>query len=176
MDTFAAGWYVVYTRSRHEKKVHDELALQQRTVYLPLVQTTSVWSDRLKIIEKPLFPSYVFVWLTGKQDSFKTLQIKGTVDFVRIGGQLSVVRESEIEQIKMLIRHCSNIELVQSDIKIGEKRLITAGPLVGFECETLSYKGKDKIIVRIESLKQNIIAELKYTHLLQNDLEVRIRD
>jgi len=110
------------------------------------------------MIEKPLFSLYVFVYLNDAASYHRVLPVDGFVMFIRCEGKLAMVKDSEIEIIKQLITHCQEVELVQSDIKIGEKRKITYGPLSGYECETISYKGKDKIIVRIESLRQNIMA------------------
>ena len=55
------GWYVLYVKSRHERKVDDLLKENQLESFLPLVKTVRKWSDRNKIIQMPLFPSYVFV-------------------------------------------------------------------------------------------------------------------
>ncbi|MCL1937482.1 MAG: hypothetical protein FWF52_03685 [Candidatus Azobacteroides sp.] len=57
----AEGWHVVYTKVRHEKKVHEELINQKYHSYLPAIRYTAKWSDRQKITEKLLFPSYVIV-------------------------------------------------------------------------------------------------------------------
>jgi transcription antitermination factor NusG len=156
-----SGWYVVYTNARHEKKVYEALKFQRYTAYLPLIKQVSMWSDRQKTVEKPLFPSYVFVYLKNQSNYYQVLQIKGTLTFVRFENRLALLKDTEIEKIKILIENSSNIELSPPDFKIGEKRKIRSGPLSGFDCELVSYYGKKKIIVRIESLKQDILAELK---------------
>jgi transcription antitermination factor NusG len=80
--------------------------------------------------------------------------------FISFSGKLAKVKESEIETMKRLSAYCQEIELVQSDIKIGEKRKVSYGPLSGYECEVVSYKGKDRILARIESLRQDIMADV----------------
>jgi len=163
----SVGWHVVYTKPRHEKKVFEELIYHKYNCYLPLIKQTSIWSDRQKIIDKPLFSSYVFVFLNNMVEYYQTLQINGAVSFIRFCNKPAIVKESEIEIIKKMIDSCSQIELAKQEIKIGEKRLIQSGPLAGFECEVVSVNGKNKILVRINSLKQNITAELKGTYLLK---------
>jgi transcription antitermination factor NusG len=54
-------WYVLQTRSRFEKKCFDLLLLQGITVFLPTRKLKKQWSDRIKEIESPLFPGYIFV-------------------------------------------------------------------------------------------------------------------
>jgi transcription antitermination factor NusG len=82
------------------------------------------------------------------------------VKFISFGGKMAIVKDSEIETIRQLITNCKEVELVQSDIKIGERRKVSFGPLSGYGGEVVSYKGKDRIIVRIESLRQDIMAEV----------------
>jgi transcription antitermination factor NusG len=158
MKSISKGWYVIYTKPRHEKKVYEDLRLRDCTAYLPLVNHLSHWSDRRKMIQKPLFTSYVFVYLDDIASYYRVLQVDGFVMFIGFSGKLAMVKESEIETIKQLIANCREIELVQSDIRIGEKRKVRFGPLAGYEGEVISYKGKDRIIVRIESLRQDIMA------------------
>jgi hypothetical protein len=98
------------------------------------------------------------------------LPIDGFVLFISFGGKLAMVKDSEIEAIKQLIAHCREVELLQPDVKIGEKRKIMFGPLSGYNCEAMSYKGKDKIIVRIESLRIDIMAEIAKEYLMEGDI------
>ncbi|GHU80304.1 transcriptional antiterminator [Bacteroidia bacterium] len=170
MESIQKGWYVIYTKPRHEKKVFEDLRLRNCTAYLPLINHLSQWSDRRKLIEKPLFPSYVFVYLDDVASYYRVLPVDGFVLFITFGGKLAVVKDAEIEAIKQLIAYCREIELVQADIKIGEKRKIMFGPLSGYNCEAVYYKGKDRIIVRIESLRQNIMAELVRESLVGEDV------
>jgi transcription antitermination factor NusG len=160
MESIKKGWYVVYTKPRHEKKVFEGLRLRDCEAYLPLVNHLSRWNDRRKIVEKPLFTSYVFVYLNNVANYYRVLPVDGFIKFIGFGEKLAMVKDSEIETIKQLIANCREIELVQSDIKIGEKRKLMFGPLSGYDCEVVSYKGKDKIMARIASLRQDIMAEV----------------
>ena len=60
-------WFAIYTRPRWEKKVN--LLLQEKGVesYCPLNKVKRKWSDRVKIIEEPLFKSYVFVKVSDEE-------------------------------------------------------------------------------------------------------------
>ena len=55
------NWYAIQTRSRHEKKVADEIQHKGIRSFLPLVTRLHRWSDRQKEVQLPLFPGYVFV-------------------------------------------------------------------------------------------------------------------
>jgi hypothetical protein len=56
------GWYVIYTQSKHEKVVFEELILQKYNAYLPVVEETSVWSDRKKRL-KNLFSHRMYLYI-----------------------------------------------------------------------------------------------------------------
>ena len=47
------NWYAIYTNSRAEKKVHQNLLLEGYSSFLPLKTTLRQWSDRKKkVIER----------------------------------------------------------------------------------------------------------------------------
>jgi transcription antitermination factor NusG len=160
-----AGWYVLYTMPRHEKKVYEELLSQRYVSYLPLIKYNSTWSDRQKILLKPLFPSYVFVYLDSISDYYKILAVYGVIAFIKFAGRFATVTETEIDKIKQVVSKCTNVEVCSDDVKIGERRKIMSGFFCGHDCEVIHHKGKDKIVVRIASIQQNLIAEVNISCL-----------
>jgi len=68
MNTFNAGWYVIYTRPRHERKVAAELSIENIEFYLPITRVLRTWHDRKKYIDLPLFQSYIFVHLKNQEE------------------------------------------------------------------------------------------------------------
>ena len=54
-------WHVIYTKSKWEKKVEGLLLKSGIESWCPVQKKERQWSDRKKIIEEPLFRSYVFV-------------------------------------------------------------------------------------------------------------------
>ncbi|HRX93358.1 MAG TPA: transcription termination/antitermination NusG family protein, partial [Chitinophagaceae bacterium] len=54
-------WLAVYTKPRWEKKVNKLFKEKGLESYCPLNKVRRKWSDRMKIVEEPLFKSYVFV-------------------------------------------------------------------------------------------------------------------
>lgn len=172
--TFKTGWYVLYVGSCQEKKVHNLLEENQIESFLPVVKTIRQWSDRKKVILKPLFPSYVFVKLNSAKDFSKALSIKGAYAYIRFGKEYARVREEEILKIKLFIEPDDIQDLQTSNevLKVGEIRKINYGPLSGLECEILRINEKHKLLVRIESLQQNITATLPSYYLSELSLAV----
>jgi transcriptional antiterminator RfaH len=164
---FHQGWYVVYTKSRYEKKIVNLIEEKEVSVYLPLISKINQWSDRKKIVETPLFNSYVFVYLKNYKDYLNVLAVSGVVFFIKIGGKLVRVLDEEINKIKIFLRQFSDIEIKNSlEIKIGEKKTIKSGPFQDYQCEILRIDNKNKICVRIDSLGQSLLAEIHPYHLV----------
>ncbi|WP_109299567.1 UpxY family transcription antiterminator [Aquimarina sp. AU474] len=165
-------WYVLYVRSRHEKKVHDLLVENEIEVFVPMIKTIKQWSDRKKKVEEPLFKSYVFVKIKSAKDLHQSLSIDGASAFIRFGHEYAIVKESEIKAIKFIVKDedLSDLELHNKPYKIGEICKIFYGPLRGLECEILKVNNQSKILVRIDSMMQSIVATMP-TCYLQETLE-----
>ena len=159
---FTTGWYALYVKSRWEKKVYESLKEISLESFLPQIKTVRQWSDRKKTILKPLFPSYVFVNINSSLEFHKALSVNGACAYIRFGKEYARVTKKEINQIKLLIgdKNISDIETSLALPKIGEVKKITYGPLNGLECEIIIANNHNKIIARIDSLQQNIMATI----------------
>ncbi|MBD0288812.1 MAG: UpxY family transcription antiterminator [Flavisolibacter sp.] len=167
MIQFCPGWYVVYTKPRHEKKVANELSSLKVTSFLPTVKRLRLWSDRKKYIDTPLFPSYVFVNLLNDQCYYNTLDIHGLLHYVRTGKEIARVHESVIESIRLIVSNKEScIEVSSEYLQPGRKLCIKEGPFTGFCCEVIYYKGKQKVVVRLELLQRNILVDIPAEYLM----------
>ena len=77
-------WYVVYTLSKHEKKVEKLLERKNIESYLPKRTIIRQWSDRKRKVEAPLFPNYLFVHIHPRE-FWKVLSTNGVIRFVCTG-------------------------------------------------------------------------------------------
>lgn len=159
---FNIGWHILYVKSRCEKKVYQSLKDIDLDSFLPEYKTVKQWSDRKKTIIKPLFPSYVFVNINSSMDFHKALSVQGVCTYISFGKDYARVSDKEIDRIKLFIgtKGLTDIETNAELPKVGEIRTINEGALKGLECEILKVDNTNKIIVRIESLKQNIMATI----------------
>ena len=91
--TEKTNWYAVQTRSRHEKKVADEIQDKGISAFLPLVTQIHRWSDRRKEVDLPLFPGYVFVRTSPSPDArISVLRTPGVAGFVGSQGRGTGIR------------------------------------------------------------------------------------
>ncbi|WP_106793804.1 UpxY family transcription antiterminator [Aquimarina sp. Aq78] len=153
-------WYVLYVKARHERKIEILLKENQIETFLPLVKTVRKWSDRKKEIEMPLFPSYIFVKINLKKDAHKVLSVRLYCFFIRFGEEFAKVQEYEIDSIKLLIKMNvpMKVENYTPLLKVGKHGRINGGVLKGLNCEIIKADNENKIVVRIDSIKQNIVA------------------
>ncbi len=145
-------WYAVYTKPQAEKKVFERLSLKGFNAYLPLITSIREWSDRKKKIATPLISSYVFV-NTSMDELFNTLQIQGVSGILRYLGKPAVIRDYEIENLKILINNTgefSNLE--KFSFEKGEEVEVIKGPFKGLIAQSVCIQGKHRIIVEIESM------------------------
>lgn len=162
LKTFKTGWYVLYVRSCQEKKVHNLLIDSRFESFLPLIKTTRQWSDRKKIVFKPLFPSYIFVKINFPQDFYRVLDVEGVCAYIKFGKEYGHVTEADINRVKLLvnIEGIKDVKILDKKICVGEKYKIGDGPLLGLDCEVVRANNKSMVVVRIDSLRQNIVATL----------------
>jgi len=165
-STFLPSWRVVYTKPKHEKKVADQLLELNICSYLPLVKVLRTWHDRRKLIDMPLFASYVFVYLQKDEDYFDSLTIEGLLYYVRTGKQIATVNSSVIDNIRFTVENGKGIEVSTENLKPGKQLLIKAGAFTGRNCEVVEYGGRQKIVVRIELLQRNILLNMPVEDLV----------
>lgn len=140
-------WMVVYTRSRWEKKADKLLKNQGFTSFCPLIKNKNIWSDRTKIVETPLFSSYLFVHI-NKYEQEIVQQTPGIVNFVVHCNKPVVLDDLEINRIHSILAKHSNIESVAINrYDVGDKVRINDGPLIDCKGEILKIQGRSVLMV-----------------------------
>lgn len=152
-------WYAVYTRPRAEKLVLKRLQQEDVEAYLPLMKTLKVWSDRKKMVEKPLLTSYVFVKTTQKGFPI-VFQIDGIVKFVTFESIPVSIPQRQIDVLRLLIDSEAELEVTGEKFEKGDSVEVIAGSLTGLTGELINVNGTKRVIVRIDRLDQNILLKI----------------
>ena len=116
----AAQWFAVWTRSRHEQVVRDQLEQKQIIAFLPTITRWSRWKDRKKKIDWPLFPGYCFAQF-NPENALPILKCTGVVNIVSVEGKPAAIPEYELDSIRLL---------VGSDLQFDPCPLIHEGMMV----------------------------------------------
>lgn len=152
-------WYALQVRPRYEKMVASTLLSKGYEGFLPLYSKRNRWSDRVKEVQLPLFPGYLFC----RFDISRRLPIlvtPGIVRVVGIGKEIYPVEENEIVALKQIVLSGLQTE-PWSFLNIGQKVRIEMGALAGVEGVLLALKGSSKLVVSVTLLQRSVAVEIE---------------
>jgi transcription antitermination factor NusG len=156
-------WLAVYTRPRWEKKVNKLLQEKGTESYCPLNKVRRKWSDRVKLVEEPLFKSYVFVKISDS-DRTAVRMTPGVINFVYWEGKPAVIKEKEIATIRRFLDEYENVELQTMPLKVDQRVKIAHGPLMDQEGKVLELRHKTAKVA-IDSLGYILVAYIDRSKL-----------
>ena len=156
-------WLAIYSRPRWEKKVNQLLIEKGLESYCPLNKVRRKWSDRVKVVEEPLFKSYVFVKVSD-EDRTEVRMTPGVVNFVYWDGKPALIKEKEINAIKRFLNEYENVEVQAMELRPEQRVKIITGPLMDQEGKILSVNRKI-VKVAIDSLGYVLVAHIDRTKL-----------
>jgi transcription antitermination factor NusG len=156
-------WLALYSRPRWEKKVNQLLSEKGLESYCPLNKVRRKWSDRVKIVEEPLFKSYVFVKVSD-EDRTAVRMTPGVINFVYWDSKPAIIKEKEITAIRRFLDEYENVKVQPMDLKVRQRVKITTGPLMDQEGEVLSLRRK-VVKVAIDSLGYVLVAYIDRSKL-----------
>jgi len=157
-------WYALYTRPRAEKLVFTRLTESGIETFLPLIRTYRMWSDRKKLVEKPLLSSYIFV-KTLKKHFPNVYKTNGVVKFVSFEGQPVSIPQKQIDNLRLLINSDAEIEISSEKFEKGDSVEVVSGSLIGLTGELIKIGTKKRVVVRIDRLDQNLILTIPVSFL-----------
>ncbi len=159
-------WYAVYTKPRWEKKSDNILLQKGIESWCPVQKVERQWSDRKKIIEVPLFRSYVFVRI-NEMERIAVLDTDGIINFIHYLGKPAIIRDEEIEIIKQyLLMPGTTIQVTgMQALKEKIRVKIKGGIFMDNEGEVLRT-GKKKVYVQLDTLGQVLVVEFPIEYLL----------
>jgi transcription antitermination factor NusG len=150
------NWYALYTMPRTEKKVEQRLLQKNIEVYLPLIDTVRIWTDRKKKIQSPLIPSFIFIYATD-EEIIHSLNTTGVLNIVRYLKKPAKIREYEINNLKILLKEPDFVDIHEPvDISEGEDVEVIRGVFTGLVAKCIRRKGKHQVIIEIKALEKKI--------------------
>ena len=156
-------WLALYTRPRWEKKVN--LLLKEKGIesYCPLNKVRRKWSDRMKVVEEPLFKSYVFVKIK-ESDMTKVRMTNGVVNFVYWLGKPAVIKEKEIETIQKFLGEYKEVEARPIQVQTASKIRIKRGAFMD-KVGVVKKIMTNKVEVIIESIGYSLTAYIDRSNI-----------
>jgi transcription antitermination factor NusG len=152
-------WYAVWTRSRHEQVVRQQLERKRISAFLPTVTRWSRWKDRKKKIDWPLFPGYCFAHF-DPENALAVLKCSGVVNIVSFEGKPAPIPEYELESIRVLVGTDLQFDPCPL-IRDGMMVEVVHGPLRGVVGRLLRKDaGKARLVLSVDLIGQAVSVEV----------------
>jgi len=159
MNTTHFRWLVLYTRPRYDKKVQGQLDEAGIVNYFPLREELHEWSDRKKLVELPLFPSYIFVYVDERQ-RIATLQMDGSLKFVHFGGKIAEVSQRTIDNLRLAMIRPEAIRIEETTLRLGQRVRVKHGPMEGMKGNLFEFRGHTRVAIHVEVVNQIVSVEV----------------
>ena len=153
-------WFALCVKSRCEKAVAAAARCKGFEEFLPLHKCVHHWSDRLKLVDEPLFPGYVFCRLRA-EERLPLLTIPGVMRFVGIGHVPVPLSEGEIWAIRDAVRSAAELK-PWPFVENGNRVRLLSGPLTGVEGFLVRNDGRQRIVLGLSVLRQSVAVEIEH--------------
>ena len=151
-------WFALQVWTRKERLVSTHLEGQGYECFLPLYKSRRPWSDRVKELDQPLFPGYLFCRFDF-QNRRPLVITPGVVRIVGMTERPMPVEEHEIEAIQLALTSG-----LQSQpwpyLEVGERVRINYGSMRGLEGFLTSFKGTHRVVLSVSLLQRSVAMEV----------------
>jgi transcription termination/antitermination protein NusG len=153
-----SNWYAVWTRSRHEQVVREQLDKKGFEAFLPTIARWSRWKDRKKKIDWPLFPGYCFARFDPAQ-RLSVLTATGVVNIVSFNNEIAAIPEQEIDGIRRLVATDLQYDPCPL-IREGMTVEVVSGPLKGVIGRLVRKGAHARLILAVDLIGQAVSVEV----------------
>jgi transcription antitermination factor NusG len=152
-------WYAIQVKSRCEKMVAEQLQAKQYEQFLPMYWSRRLWSDRVKVLEMPLFSGYVFCRFEIEK-RLSILNTPGVASIVSKGRVPAPVDPQQLNDIRLAVASGQEVKPWPT-LEIGEKVRIEVGPLQGAVGTLLRQKSSTQLILGLDLMQRAVAVEVE---------------
>ena len=153
-----AAWYALHVRSRKESYVASQISSQGYECFLPTYRSVRKWSDRLKEVEQPLFPGYLFCRFNYYQRR-PLIATSGVMQIVGTGRTAVPVADDEITSLQLALS--SGLPRQPWPyLEVGQRVRINYGNLRGLEGLLVNLKGNHRVVLSVSLLQRSVAMEV----------------
>jgi transcription antitermination factor NusG len=149
-------WFVLHTLSRQEKAAALVAEAAGGECYIPTMRRVTYYGHRKRIVEAPLFASYVF--LRGAvEHAYAAVQLKRVAKVLEVHDQEQF--EREIGQVRRATEGCAELSPYRFFVE-GRRVRVTAGPLEGLEGIVEFLKQQARIVLKVHAVGRALSLEI----------------
>lgn len=151
-------WYALKVRTRGEAFISTSLRSKSYETFLPTFTESKVYSDRIKKVQAPLFPGYLFCRLDAER-RLPILQTPGIEYIVSLERVPQPIPEEEIASILRVVQGGA-VAKPWPYLKNGDRVCVMYGSFSGVEGILVSEKGSDRLILSVNLLQRSVSVEI----------------
>lgn len=154
------GWFAVRVRPKSETRASSELSARGFEAFLPTQHVRRRWSDRVKTMDVPVFPGYLFCRFQP-EERVNVLDVPAVIQILGIGATPIPVIDAEIEALQTMV--ATQLMLRPWPyLHSGERVRIGHGPLAGVDgIVTKAEDGNSRIVVSVTLLQRSVATEIE---------------
>jgi transcription antitermination factor NusG len=157
-DSGAPQWFAVQVWSGREHLCAKRLLLKGYEVFLPCLRERRRWSDRIKVVDRPLFAGYLFCRVNNNVAG-KIVTVPGVIRLVGDDHGPSPIPTHEIDAVQRIVEARLAAERWPVSL-VGQKVRIELGPLRGITGTVLVVKNRRRLVVSVGLLPQAVAVEI----------------
>jgi len=151
-------WFALRVHTRKEACVASQLGSHGVECFLPLYKSTRKWSDRVKELQQPLFPSYLFSRF-NYQDRRAVVMTPGVLQVVGNGRTALPIPDEEISAIQTAVTS-GLAHQPWPYVEVGERVRVVYGSLSGLEGILVNFKGSNRVVLSVSLLRRSVAVEM----------------
>ena len=156
--TKSHAWFALTAKPRHEKVVAESLRGKGLESFVPLYRARRQWTDRVQLVDLPLFPGYVFCRF-AYASRLGVLATPGVTSVVGFSDVPTPVTDDEIARIRAI--QASGLPAQPWPyLRVGQKARIEWGSLAGLEGVLIREKDALRVVVSVELLRRAVAVEI----------------
>ena len=152
------SWFAIWTRSRHEQVVCEQLERKRVEAFLPTITRWSRWKDRRKRVDWPLFPGYCFARFAVHSGPV-VLRCTGVVNIVSFAGEPAPIASHELDGIRRLVETdllYDSCPLIHEGMQVE----VVHGPLKGVVGRLVRKGTYARLVLSVDLIGQAVSVEV----------------
>src|SRR5690606_22480873 len=145
-----SAWYLLQCKPRQDARAQEHLDRQGFECFAPTLTRETIRAGKLRQLQQPLFPGYVFIRMSGDDSWLSLRSTRGVSHVDGFCGQTCGVRDSYNDHLKQGCAVKTNDPLLMP----GDREQIKVGEFADMEAIFLSMDGQERVMLLLSMLNR----------------------
>jgi transcriptional antiterminator NusG len=148
------SWFALQVVPRCEQKVAKLLEYKGYELLLPTYQVSRRWSDRLKVLNFPLFPGYLFCCIRSVSCGL-IRSTPGVIRIVGTRGNPSPICDQEMNAVRRIADLGSGV-CPHPYLRLKQRVMIQKGPLRGVVGMLVEVSNRRRLVISVDTIMKSV--------------------